>query len=116
MRLAERRGLLTGSNLSIVQVQAVEMLLLIDRREKVKDFAETFRMRLATSHPQFAGDLYPEWKKPEVTADPESIEAQKSIVWSVPQSEQEEAELMAWVNSRMSGQISASDLEDGGWL
>lgn len=111
--------MLTGSNLSIVQVRAGEYLLLIDARDKTTDFAERFRMGLATSHPQLVDDLYPEWKKRREAADAakdSDVEAQKQIEWSVPASEEEEAELLAWVASRMSGQMTSGELGEGGWM
>ena len=59
MRLADRRGLLQGRDLSRVQERALEMLLIIENRERAKAFADDLRSRLVAHDPSRTKDIFP---------------------------------------------------------
>lgn len=120
MRLAERRGVLTGPSLSRVQALALEMLLIVDDRRAAKDFVDSFRAGLVASNPSSMKEIFPEWFPPDPFADairPDGTidrDAVKEDQIPVLRPSEEEAEDVArWVAEQMQT-ITAAELEQEG--
>jgi hypothetical protein len=118
MRLAERRGVLTGVHLSEVQEWAVSMLSIMDQRDD-----DDLRSRVVAAHPDSARYVFPEWfsgsvfeeaAKPDGTYDIDKIDP-RQIEWTVPTSKEEAAELDRWIAERSQGTVTGKDLSEGGW-
>lgn len=132
MRLAERQGLLTGRHLTPVQSTALEMLLLIDAKEKQQAFWKTFRSRMAAAHPGQLRTLFPEWFSGEEKAKEQEEEFERArntdgsydidkidptkVEWTVPATDAEREELERWINLRSAGTVTAGELEGDGWV
>lgn len=61
MRLAERRGLLTGRRLSPVADICAQYLLLADTRESTDTYVRNFKARMVAAHPEKMQELFPEY-------------------------------------------------------
>ena len=117
MRLAERRGVLQGRSLSQVQARAVEMLLLIDNRERAREFVDTLRIGLVASDPSRMQDVFPEWVSPEAVVEqarrPDGTydvdELDRIIPASPAPAAEEIDDIDAWIASR-TGTATAGDL------
>lgn len=129
MRLAERQGLLQGRRISSAQSLALEFLLLIDRRGEAERFVKDLRAMIVAAHPQSFSTLFPEWvdkdkaaseemdkaRRPDGSYDIDQIDDSK-IDWAAASDEQTNEDLERWIAERISGSVSATELEDGGWL
>lgn len=62
LRLAERRGLLVGRHLSRVQKYALDLVLILEAREKNLALTDAFKMAVISADPgHFIPLTYPEW-------------------------------------------------------
>lgn len=125
MRLAERTGLLTGRSLSPVATFGVEILMMLDARDRNEDWLLDFKAQMAAAHPQLMNDLFP--PDPFASArladgdyDPDKIDQidPADLEWSVPETATEREDLDRWIQEHMSGTVSADalgDSEGGDW-
>lgn len=112
MRLADRRGLLQGASLSPVQAYAAEMMLILERRERVEGQVFDLRSRLAAANPSAASDIFPEWFVKEVkpAEDESKKDEEPAIEWSIPTSQEEVDDLDAWVREHQQMTVTGEDL------
>jgi hypothetical protein len=106
---------LTGRSLSRVQELALEMLLLVDQRERSAAFYDDLRARMVAQDPTRISALFPEWVPPARLADPEEEPDPRALEWAVPATAEEAVELDRWVASRPGGVVTAVELDGGNW-
>lgn len=104
VRLAERRGLLQGVDLSIVQEMASEMTLVLDRRERNQALVDQVRVLLATQPTGDIKGMFPEW---DFEDDSPPVEE------GVPESASQDLELNEWIEQKLT--VTGKDLADDGW-
>lgn len=76
LRLADRRGLLVGLDLSRVQSVAVEMMLAIEGHDDQTDFVDRFKLAwLSHNPPMWVNQLYPQMaeQQPKVDEEEEQV-------------------------------------------
>ena len=121
MRVAERQGRFTGT-LNPVQQFGLELLVFADARENQKERAETFKMMLAASNPQFISKLYPKSKEEQDEGDAEEVDIEHFNVdnpqtsWGYTE-QMDAKEGRELLNRLRSGKMKVTDLSDNeGWV
>lgn len=111
LRLADRKQLLLGSELNTVQEFAVEMLMFLDRKEDIRQAADSFKQMLAASNPQLMKTLYPEW------FDDGDKDGSEPEGWAYDQSmnPEEASELIEQLKSKQM-KVTAEELQDANWI
>lgn len=108
MRLAERKGLLSGSNTNIVQDFGLELLLMWEDSEKVEQEVQQFKKMLGASNPQLIKTLWPE-------SFGKSEDGSGTVEYSKSMDKEEGLRLAQEIrNKRMSA--SLEELDEAGWM
>lgn len=121
--MAERRGLLRGKYLSVVQLKALEILNLLDEVEKLQNQFFQFRLALVSSGQYKPEIVFPEYQealgieKPKVVemtdplADSPDVEYNYSEVeWKGSEAKDEYEKLMAKISSMQQGTMTGDQL------
>lgn len=114
-RLAERRGILTGQHLNVVQVFALEVITFAEWLEKQNSNPVLRRVRR-----DYADGLYDEDQPSGTDAAGDALEDLSAVKWEAP-SDRSEEEVMAEIeqfNKAMAENVHQVVAEDGGgeWL
>lgn len=123
LRLADRRGLLQGRNLSPVAVVGTELLYLADLRENAKKFWNTVRVSLIAGEgdPERIKRIFPELfvPEPDKAVDIDDIDP-ASITWVAPSTEgamEEFYRLQQELERNRSGRLAVQGGgSEGGWV
>jgi hypothetical protein len=119
---------LLGAALSRVQEFGLQVLMMADQRERAQQFYDDLRSRIVAADPSRVNDLFPEWRSPaEVERAAYGIGADGQpdldrmddslVVWRVPASEEEHADLERWLTENQVGVVGAQELPAGGeWV
>lgn len=121
IRLAERRGLLSGRRLSPVQTAALNLLILREQREKAEEWERQVKLAFLTApadsnlrtNTDFVRLMFPDWFPPrDIDEVPEGFTGE--IVYEEEeQLTAEEAErILAQMISDGGGVFASSDMED----
>lgn len=128
LRLADRRGLLQGRNLSPVAVVATELLHLADMRENAKKFWNSVRVSLIAGedNPERIKKIFPELFVPEpreITDDTDVDDIDPaSITWVAPSAGgamEEYLQLQQELERNSTGRLAVRRTDQGaeeGWL
>lgn len=129
LRLADRRGVLSGASLSEVQEFAAQVMLMVDARERSQGFFDDLRSRMVAARPERVHEIFPEWRDAaEVEraaygldehgeADVDRMD-DSLVQWRVPASTAERADLDRWLAEHATGTATAAELAapGGEWL
>lgn len=124
LRLAERREVLTGASLSIVQELGLQILMMVDEKDRAARFWDDLRSRIAAAHPDKLRDLFPEWHQqtpeeraygigPDGRPDIDQMD-DSAVEWRVPETEAERRDLEQWLIENTVGTVTATEL-GGEW-
>lgn len=122
--MAERRGLLRGKYLSVVQLKALEILNLLDEVEKLQDRFFQFRLALVSSGQYSAEMVFPEYqevlggsKKPKVVemddplaSGPDVEYDYSGVEWKGGEAMAEYEQIMSQISSMRSGTVTGDQL------
>lgn len=127
LRLADRRGLLSGGRpLSSVQHYGLSILMMLDAKQRSQDWLDRLRVAILSDHLDMQDQLFPEWVKARAerkAAEPQPAQptgiadidlAAGQVDWQTPASDAEKQALEEWINNR-SGQVSGAVLNGGEW-
>lgn len=131
MRLADRQGLFTGQ-INSVQTFGVRVLMMLDQQEKAEGWWRDFRARIGAANTSEISRLFPEFFRSSEQDTAEEIDRKAKgedgernidrlddadIVWSAPASEDEHADIEAFLAEAQSRVHTITATELGGqWL
>lgn len=111
-----------------MQDYALKMLLVLESRDRARDFVDELRSRVVGSHPDRLRLLFPEWDLPapeeaevaDALARGEQVDLDRhgsKVPWAVPETEAERDELERIINESVAGSASAAELAPSGeWV
>lgn len=105
--------------------------MVMEARANADDFVRSLKASLAAAHPHNFPTLFPEWFKSKKTAEEIDAKATQAdgtrdidaiddseVDWATPGTEFENAELESFIAQALASShtVSATDLEEGGWV
>jgi hypothetical protein len=110
LRLAERKGLLFGSNTNIVQDFAVDLLMMWEERDAVEKDVQQFKRMLGAANPQLIKTLWPDAFKDDkgTTSQTQGWSHEASM------DKEEGLRLMQEIKQKKMS-ATLSDLDNAGW-
>ena len=117
LRLCERRGLMSGYSLSVVQEIGLSMLLTNDLLDRADDEIDALKRALVASGTRSVEDLYPEYfTTPEKAADAVVSDPEQGIDFSDLQWESPAEDDLDFLQTFLDDNQSVSIPTNEGWL
>lgn len=97
-----------------MQAYAVEMMYLLDSRDKQRDTVFDLKSRLVAARPEEAHRIFPEWFAGKIIDDDsEKVDGkvdENKIEWEMPDSVEEVDDIDAWVAEHNMMQVTGDDM------